>query len=465
MAASSRARVRIGIVGLGHVGLATGLAFAYHGQAVQGYDIKVETRSSVSRGIVPYKEPNLMALLKTQISAGRFQLVDSVAELVRNCEGVFICVPTPGLPTGRIDLRPIEKCAKSVGISLRSTRDFRTVVVKSTVVPGTTEHFVAPILFRESRRRARDVGVASNPEFLAEGTMVRDSIRPSRIVIGTSDSRSLAWLRRVYRGFDAPIFNLSPSGAELVKYAANTFLALKVSFANELARLSDRFGVNVDSVMTAVGHDRRIGTGFLRAGPGFGGSCFDKDVRAFVRQSEGLGVRFRCGETALLVNDEQLDYVIERIKSAVGSFSGKRLTLLGLSFKAGTDDVRESRALTLAHRLVHAGAFVRGHDPVAVDNFRRTWIDRFGPIDGQIDLAASIEVALEGADAAILHADWPVYKRWKSAWSKRMRNPLLIDLRRSVDPLVAKRAGLRTIGLGAGSLADHRDREGRLPAP
>jgi UDPglucose 6-dehydrogenase len=433
------------------MGLSTGLAFAAHGLPVFGYDIKPEIRTAVASGSTPYQEVELGELLKAQLRSQRFHVVDSPEEVAERAEGIFLCVPTPSLPSGRIDVRPLEKSAEQIGSALMAPRGYRLVVVKSTVVPGTTQSLVAPIIQRRSGRSSQQVGVASNPEFLAEGTMVRDALHPDRIVLGTNDRRSLAWLRRVYRPFHAPIFNLSPAGAELVKYSANAFLAVKVSFANELSRLADRLGVNVDSVVTAVGHDPRIGERFLQAGPGFGGSCFEKDLRALVARSTDLGLHFRSGEAALRINQEQLAYVVDRIRAAVGPLSGKKLALLGLSFKAGTDDVRESRALLLARELVTSGATVRGHDPVALENFRRAWDSHYADTDGHLKLFNTVEEALNGADAAILQADWPIYARWPSAWSRRMKRPLLVDLRRALNPRAARRAGLTVLGLGAGN--------------
>ncbi len=451
MTPSRSSSARVGIVGLGYMGLATGLGFAAHGLRVTGYDVKPEIRRAVDRGRTPYHEPGLARLLAAQRRSGRFAVAESLDDLVRGAEGIFLCVPTPARPSGRIDLAPLQRSAREVGAALRAVRAYRLVVVKSTVVPGTTEHVVTPILRERSRRPPAQLGVAANPEFLAEGSMVHDAISPERIVVGTSDARALAWLRRAYRAFDAPVLALTPSGAELVKYSANAFLAIKVSFANEVARLSDRLGTNVDEVMRAVGQDSRIGPKFLRAGPGFGGSCFEKDLRAFAGRSRELGFRVRTAESALRANQEQLAYSIDFVRDHAGALAGKRIALLGLSFKAGTDDVRETRALPIAAGLIGQGARVRGYDPQANENFRAAW-ERAGPAGGgAFELVGSIEDALRGADAAVLQADWPVFTRWRTAWTRLMARPLLIDLRRAVAPATARRAGLEVAALGAGS--------------
>lgn len=450
MSRSQATPPRAGIVGLGYMGLATGLAFAAHGLTVTGYDAKPEIRSAVDGGRAPFHEPGLAPLLRAQRRAGRFRVVNSAEQVVRDSEGIFLCVPTPSRPSGRIELGPLRRSVREIGDALRRVPGYHVVVVKSTVVPGTTESHVAPVLLRRSGRRPDELGVASNPEFLAEGSMVRDAVSPERIVVGTTDAKALAWLRRAYRDFRAPLIALTPSGAELVKYSANAFLALKVSFANELSRLSDRLGANVDAITEAIGRDSRIGPKFLKAGPGFGGSCFAKDLKAFVVRSRELGVRLRSAEAALRINDDQLDYVLGVIRSALGPVSGKRIALLGLSFKAGTDDVRESRALPIAAQLVADGAIVRVHDPIAIENFRAAWHALSGGADGRLEFASSVEEALADADGAVLQADWPQYGRWKLEWTRRMQTPLLVDLRREISRAAARRARLTVVGIGAG---------------
>lgn len=449
--------VRIGIAGLGYVGLTTGVAFAAHGSTVFGYDVRSEVRSAVARGIASFREPDLPALLKQQVRSRRLRVVDSYPDLVREADGIFVSVPTPSLASGRIDLSMVKQSASQIGSALRSTTDWRVVVVKSTVLPGTAEEVVAPIVRRTSGRGAHQLSIASNPEFLTEGTAVRDALHPHRIILGTSDGRALRWLRQAYRRFGAPVFCFTPSGAELVKYSANSFLAAKVSFANEMSRVADRLGVNVDEVMAAVGHDPRIGERFLHAGPGFGGSCFEKDLRAIVTRCRDWGIPYRLGESALRINDEQLAYALDLVARTVGGTRGRSLAMLGLAFKAGTDDVRDSRALPMVRALVSAGARVRCHDPAALGNFRGVLEKEDLGADGSVTYSETVEEALEGADGAILQADWPLYARWPSSWSRRMKRPLLIDLRRAVPPKVAARAGLRVVRLGAGDAVNAPD--------
>lgn len=438
----------VGILGAGYMGLATGLSFARHRAKVLAFDTNPRVVRSLKDGRSPYHERGLNELLRTELAAGRFAIADSLRQLVEESEGIFVCLPTPRGPGGRIDLRPMRAGLLSLAAELRGTIGYRIVVVKSTVVPGTTAEVLEPLLRRATGKSPKDLGVANNPEFLAEGSMVRDAVHPERVVIGVSDRRSRQWLHGLYDPFHAPVHMLSPSGAELVKYGSNAFLAAKVSFANEIARLAERLGLNVDGVMAAVGADSRIGAKFLRAGPGFGGSCFDKDVRALVARSKELKVRFRTGESALLTNDDQLEHVLHLIEQYGGPLRGKTVAVLGLAFKAGTDDVRESRAFPIIRGLRARGARVQGHDPVARAAFAREWRDGgWGPTTN-VALARTPELALRGADLAVLQADWPEYVAWDPRWSRSMRTPLVIDLRRALRRSSAARAGLTVVALG-----------------
>ena len=448
MSRSSPSMPTVGIVGVGYMGIGTALGFAHHGCRVFAYDVNPKVRASLRAGRSPYCEEGLEELLRTETRRSRFIVVDTLAELGRSARSLFLCVPTPPTPGGRIDTVPLESAVRQLGNVLRPLQGYHLVVVKSTVVPGTTRAVVEPLLRATSGRGPESLGVASNPEFLAEGRMVRDSLFPERIVVGTTNRRSLRTLVSIYRHFRAPMFALSPSEAELVKYAANTFLALKVSFANELSRWTEVLGGDVDRVTAAVGADSRVGRSFLRAGPGFGGSCFEKDLRAFRARSQELGITARSAETALAINRDQTAHTIDLIRSSVGKLRGKRVAVLGLAFKAGTDDVRESRAFPIVDRLLREGASVRVHDPAALTNFRREWQRRSG--SPRPTFCGSAEETLRGADFAVLQADWPEYLDWPAGWSRAMRNPLVIDLRRALAASIRERAGLRVVALGVG---------------
>ncbi|MGA8604996.1 MAG: nucleotide sugar dehydrogenase [Thermoplasmata archaeon] len=450
MTSRSSSGPTVGIVGVGYMGIATGLAFARRGRRVFAYDVNPRVRAALRSGHSPYREDGLEPLLQTEIRRGRFNVVDGADELANQAQCIFLCLPTPSGRGGRVDLAPLRAGIRELGSTLRSVRGYRLVVVKSTVVPGTTQTVVEPLLRRATGKGPDRLGIAANPEFLSEGRMVRDALRPERIVVGVTDAESLRRFAAAYRGFDAPILKLSPSGAELVKYASNAFLALKVSFANELSHWTENLGGNIDEVVAAVGADPRIGRAFLRAGPGFGGSCFDKDLRAFLGRAESLGIRFRSAETALAINREQTDHSFGLIREAAGALRRKSVAVLGLAFKAGTDDVRESRAFPIVERLLGAGARVRVHDPVALRNFRREWLRRPGFSGGQVAFCPSIAGALRGTNLAVIQADWPDYLDWPLRWTRSMRVPLVVDLRRALSPSVIERARLKVVALGVG---------------
>ncbi|MGA9840292.1 MAG: nucleotide sugar dehydrogenase [Thermoplasmata archaeon] len=444
----------VGIVGVGYMGIATGLAFAHRGRRVVAYDVNPRVRKAIRSGRSPYREDGLTELLRAETKRGRFVVVDGLDPLCAVSECIFLCVPTPPGRAGRADLGPLRSAVRDLAASLRTVRGYRLVVVKSTVVPGTTDTVVAPLLRRGTGKGARSLGVATNPEFLSEGRMVEDALHPERIVVGTSDRKSLARISAVYEGFDAPVLVLPPSGAELVKYAANAFLALKVSFANELSRWTEALGGNIDDVVGAVGADPRIGPAFLRAGPGFGGSCFEKDLRAFVGRAQELGLRVRTAETALDINADQTAHALELVRQTAGTLRGRTVAVLGLAFKAGTDDIRESRAFPIVEGLLASGARVRVHDPSALRNFRREWRRRSGTLPSRLTFCPSVDRALLGANLAVLQSDWPEYLAWPRRWTDRMRSPVVVDLRRALRPEVRDRAGVRLVALGVGTAAD-----------
>jgi UDPglucose 6-dehydrogenase len=440
----------VGIGGLGYMGLATGLGFARRRIRVLGYDIRDEARTALRQGQTPIYEPGLLDLLRAELRSGRFGIVDSWKELADRCDVIYLCLPTPARSDGRIDLAPLRGGTTSLGEAMRGGRKYQLVVVKSTVVPGTTDGVVRPLLEKVAGRDAQSLGVAANPEFLAEGTMVRDATSPDRIVVGTSSPRDDRLLRRIYAHFPSQLVIVSPAEAELTKYSSNAFLALKVTFANEVSRLAERVGASIDPVMEAVGLDPRVGPRFLSAGPGFGGSCFEKDVLAFATSSRARGVRMRLVEAVVPSNEDQSHHAFELVESALGPLRGKTVALLGLAFKAGTDDVRESRALALASAVVRAGGRLRLHDPVAQDRFRGLWKLPTGARPTAAVYCASPAEALRRADGAVLQVAWPEYLRWPRSWSDGMRHPIVVDLRRALPPRVVARAHLEWHGLGAG---------------
>ena len=447
-----RAKLSVGVGGLGYMGLATALAFAHHGVRVRGYDLRPELRRSLRSAELPIFEEGLDGLLRDELDSGRFEVVDSWEEMVQASPVLFVCLPTPRRPSGRIDLGPMRAGLNELGRALRGVGEYRLVVVKSTVVPGTTERTLRPLLERVSRKGPEELGVAVAPEFLAEGSMVQDALRPARIVLGVDRPADEARLRRLHARFPSPVVTVTPTGAELAKYASNAFLALKVSFANEFSRLAERTGTDVGDVMAAVGLDPRIGPRFLTAGPGFGGSCFEKDVRALLARGKDLGLDLRLLKATLATNDAQTRHAADLALQALGPPEGRTVALLGLAFKSGTDDVRESRAIPIAEILLRAGASVRVHDPVALDRFRSAAQQAFPKWADRLTYCPSVEEALRGADLAVLHTDWPEYADWPVEWSASMRRSAVVDLRRAMPRSVRERGDLEWYGLGSPAL-------------
>ncbi len=443
-------RPRIGVVGLGHVGLATACAFATHGLAVTGYDVDADTRTRLSRGQSPWFEPGLATLLRAQVKAHRLAVTDSASALVRATDLVFLCVPTPSAATGAIDLSFVRGAAEAVGDSLRGAGHWVSVVLKSTTLPGTVDRVLVPALEGRSGLRAgTDFGAASNPEFLAEGTLIADALHPSRIVVGTRDSRTARLLREAYAGFGAPVLTLSPAGAELVKYAANAMLATRVSFANEFARLAEQSGTDVVPVLEAIGRDPRIGPLYLRAGPGFGGSCFTKDLRALVEYARELSVDLKIPAATLAVNDAQAARVVVLAEQELGSLSGKTVAVLGLSFKADSDDVADSRAYPIVAELVRRGARAVLYDPRATDRFVRGLPAAAPSVNASdVETAPTLIDALTRSDAAIVQTDWPEFRRLAAKEWGRLRQRLVVDARRSVDPAKLLRQNVRYRAIG-----------------
>ena len=435
-----RSMTRICIVGVGHVGLAHAVALAANGHLVVGTDVNESTLASLRKGLVPFHEPGLRdAVIRFQ-KRRRLSFSGEVAAEACRAGIVFLCVGTPSREDGSIDTSQIVAAAKTVGAGMPSAKGYQVVVVKSTVIPGTTESGVRPALEQESGKTSgKDFGLCVNPEFLREGSALTDALHPDRLVIGSMDERSGRTLARVYAKMEGKKLRTDLRTAEMIKYATNAFLATKVSFANELANLCDSFGgLNVDNVVAGMALDPRINPRFLQAGLGFGGSCFPKDVRAIVAAGRARGYEPRVLNAVLDVNDTQPLRAVELAEKAAGPLRGKRVAILGLSFKGGSDDIRESRALPLARALLAAGALVVGYDPQANAAFHSAL--------PQVEIAPSQAEAIAGADVCIVHNDWP---RWRSLRKKdfaAMRGNVVIDGRRILNRSELKGLAVTVLG-------------------
>ncbi|MBN1677987.1 MAG: UDP-glucose/GDP-mannose dehydrogenase family protein [Candidatus Thermoplasmatota archaeon] len=438
--------MRICVIGAGYVGLATGVMFGKLGHKVVCADIDARRVNAVNWGELPFYEPPLEKELRRLIRNGAMRATDDVASSVRDSGVVFICVQTPSLRSGRIDVGPVKAAAVAVGKALRGSRGYKVVVVKSTVVPSTTDSVLKPILERHSQKKSsRDFGLCMNPEFLQEGSALKDSMEPSRIVVGSEDRRAGRLLLSLYKPVNAPMISTDLRSAEMIKYASNVFLATKITYANEIANMCERFGIDSEPVLRAAGLDPRIGALFLRPGLGFGGSCLPKDVKALLDRARSEGYRSKLLSSILAVNESQPDEGIRMLEKELGDLRGKRIAVLGLAFKGGVDDVRETRAVPLITGLLARGARVVAFDPMAMENFIR--------IMPTIRYASSAGECLKGAEGCIVQADWPEFKKLGRKEFSKMKNRVIVDGRRFLDPEKVRRAGATYLGIGYGSRA------------
>jgi len=383
------------------VGLVTGACFAKLGNRVICMDIDEMKIDMINRGLSPLYEEGLGELLITY--RDNIEATTDYGYALRNSDVTFICVGTPSKSDGSFDLSFVRAVAEEIGKQLKEKEEWHLVVVKSTVLPGTTRDVVLPIVEKHSGKRVgRDFGLAMNPEFLREGVAVKDFLEPDRIVIGCYDERSRDVLRALYKVFSCPIVETSLSAAEMIKYASNAFLATKISFINEIGNLCKRAGVDTYEVADGMGLDERIGRAFLDSGIGWGGSCFPKDLHALIAWAQELGENPRILERVVEVNDLQPLKIIELLKRHVPLLTGRVIGVFGLAFKPGTDDVRGSRALPIVKQLLEEGAIVKAYDPEAMENFKKLY--------PQIEYCSSAEDALS-SDAVLILTRWEEFRK------------------------------------------------------
>jgi len=392
--------MKISVIGCGYVGCVTGACFADLGHDVVFVDLDPEKIAAINAGKAPIYEPGLDELL--QKNSSQIVATDDLADAVCHTEVTFICVGTPSRQDGSIDLTYVRSAAAEIGRVLKEKRDYHTVIVKSTVLPGTAEGVVLPILEAESGKRAFvDFGLASNPEFLREGSALTDFFTPDRIIIGISDDRSRRLLEELYSPIDCPKMIAAIPVAEMIKYVSNAFLATKISFANEIGNICKQTGIDTAEVFRGVGMDHRINPAFFQSGIGFGGSCFPKDVRALIARAEEVGVEPRILKDVIEVNEEQPLKLLELLKMHVPDLDRKTIGLLGLAFKPNTDDVRESRAIPIVETLLRKGATVLAYDPMAMGNFRKLY--------PQVNYVPTAADAL-AADAVLITTEWKEFE-------------------------------------------------------
>ena len=435
--------MRIAMIGTGYVGLVSGACFADFGHQVACVDKDASKIDGLNAGVMPIWEPGLEALVKANVERGRLTFTTDLAQGVEQAEAVFIAVGTPSRRgDGHADLTYVFDAVRELA---KAIRPGTVVVTKSTVPVGTGDE-IAKILADEG---AEGISVASNPEFLREGAAIRDFKIPDRIVVGADDEKARDVLREIYRPLflnQAPILFTGRRTAELTKYAANAFLATKISFINEIADLCEAVDADVQDVARGIGLDNRIGPKFLHAGPGYGGSCFPKDTLALLQTAELAGVEQQIVSAVVKVNDERKEAMAERVERALGGdVSGKRIGVLGLAFKPNTDDMREAPSIPLVKRLVERGAEVIAFDPVAQHQAE--------PLFSGIGYATNAYAAADGADAVVIVTEWDEFRALDlETLAARMRGKALVDLRNVWDPHEAERAGLSYFGVGRGRL-------------
>jgi UDPglucose 6-dehydrogenase len=427
----------IAVIGAGYVGIPTAACFAHLGHHVVCADVDDDRVRLLRKGEVPILEEGLPALVLEGSRAGRLRFVVGAAEAARDAEFVFLCVPTPQSDSGAADLSFVEAAARAIAPVLGP----RAVVVNKSTMPVGSVDFVARVL--QAAGAVSSVGVASNPEFLRQGQAVRDTLKPHRVVIGCDDTEVAVRVSELYRDIQAPVLVTDPASAEMIKYASNAFLAAKISFVNSMANLCEAVDADVREVVLGMGYDPRIGFEVLHPGPGYGGSCFPKDASALLHTADEAGYDFELLRSVIAVNERQRRRIVGKVRAAAGgSVAGTRIGVLGLTFKANTDDLRDSPAVDVIRRLVAEGARVNAYDPAAGD---------LGPFDVVgVERAADAYGAAEGASVVVLLTEWDEF-RWLDF--ERMRASTeaphaLIDARNLLDPAAMRRHGFAYDGVG-----------------
>jgi UDPglucose 6-dehydrogenase len=431
--------MHIAVIGTGYVGLVTGACFAEFGVEVTCVDVDESKIERLKNGIIPIYEPGLDTIVEKNAAAGRLHFTTDIADAVKGAAVVFLAVGTPPKADGSPDMSYYQQAAKDVAESING---YKVLVTKSTVPVGTGKwlrEFVSANL-----KSKTDFGVASNPEFLREGAAIQDFMRPDRVVIGSNEPEAIEVMKELYRPLyliETPIVITSLEAAELIKYAANAFLATKITFINEIANLCDAIGCDVHDVARGMGMDNRIGRKFLHPGPGYGGSCFPKDTRALTTVADQFGVETRIVDAVIDANERQREAMIPKIEKLVGDLSGKRIGMLGLSFKPETDDMRESPAIDIVNSLVAKGSIVKAFDPVAMEEAKHCLPN--------IEYAEDEYDAIRDADVLVIVTEWNQFRALDMDKVKSLlKSPKIADLRNIYEPEDMRELGFEYVGVG-----------------
>ena len=428
--------MKVAVIGTGYVGLVTGACLADLGNEVTCVDVDREKVEALVQGQIPIYEAGLEELVRRNLAENRLSFTTDIREAVRAAEIIFITVGTPSAEGGEADLTFLKEAASQIAAALEG---YKVVVNKSTVPVGSTR--LVQRIIEEGASGRPEFDVVSNPEFLREGSAVADFMHPDRIVIGAEGQRAISTLTELYRPLNAPLVITDPASAEMIKYASNAFLATKVSFINAIANICEAVGADVREVVLGMGYDRRIGFEFLKPGPGFGGSCFPKDCRALVDIARKAGYHFYLLEGVLEVNREQMELMVEKARRRLGGLQGARVACWGLTFKANTDDLRESPAVAICGMLLKEGASVSAYDPAGMGGAA-------GLLPGA-EFAPDPYTAAQGAELLMLLTDWDEFK-WLDfrRLKELMSAPRIIDTRNCLDPLTLRRLGFEYEGVG-----------------
>ncbi|MEO0161313.1 MAG: UDP-glucose/GDP-mannose dehydrogenase family protein [candidate division WOR-3 bacterium] len=428
--------MKVCMIGTGYVGLVSGTCFAEIGHEVICVDNDVKKIEILKSGGIPIYEPGLLPMVERNVKEGRLKFTTSIAEGVCESLFIFIAVGTPPKENGEPDLSSVEKVASEIGAAME---DYKVIVEKSTV-PVQTGRWIRTIVERFNKRKV-EFDVASNPEFLREGSAIEDFLKPDRIVLGVESEKAKNLLLELYRPINAPKIITDLASAELIKHASNSFLAMKISFINALSIICERSGADILKVAEGIGLDKRIGRDFLNAGVGFGGFCFPKDLKAFIGIAERLGYDFRLLREVERINEEQMHRVTKKLQDLLWNLRDKKIGILGLSFKPNTDDMRFAPSITIINDLRKEGAIVRAYDPVAMEKAKEIIPD--------IEYARNPYEAAENADGIILVTEWDEFKKLDlKKLKERMRQPVFLDGRNVFEPEEMRKIGFIYAGIG-----------------
>ena len=415
--------MKISVIGTGYVGLVTGVVLAGKGHDVVCVDVDSEKVDKINKAVPPIHEDGLPEMLKAVVNNKKLRATTNLKEAIHHADLCFVCVGTPSKPNGELDLTQIEQAAKQLGEALKDKKGFLSIVLKSTVLPGTTDNVFLPALRTASGKKdPDDFSLCYNPEFLREGKAMQDTLKPDKIVLGIKDTIAAYNLKQVL-GVICPIIETNYKTAELIKYANNAFLATKISFANEIGNLCKQLGIDAYTVSRAIGFDQRIGQHFLGAGLGFGGSCFPKDISALISAYKKAGIDPKLFKDVVEINNGQIERFVHLAEKKAGGLPGKTIAVLGTAFKAGTDDIRESPALKVVGLLLSKGAKIRVFDPQAIANTKKE-------LGSKVHYADSIADCLKDTDLCLICTEWPEFRFVDFSG---MKNKVVIDGRHILE--------------------------------